>query len=192
MRILLLVILLLPVTAHAQSDCEVIAANAEKGVYKIQIDGETHLLVTKEIFDEAASKYKSDISVLEKQLAELNTELDKYEKLRTEYAQLTERYNKLSTDLVNLSTEYKTASTDLVTLNSDYKVLVRDYDELTDKYRDVALHSSGNFKLSVGFGVNNSEKEEQWDLFVGTGLFGFNGWFYGNTDRLGIALGKTF
>ncbi|MBN1480802.1 hypothetical protein JXA70_11055 [candidate division KSB1 bacterium] len=192
MRMILWIVLLLPVVINAQTECKVISANAEKGVYKIMIDGKIQLLVTKEVFDEAASRYESEISALEEQLTQSNALLDEYEQLRTEYAELTGQYRKLSDDLVDLTMEYKTASTDLVGLNDEYQVLVKDYDELAGKYRNIALHSSSNFKFHIGVGMNNSKLEERWDVFVGTGLFGFNGWIYGNTDRLGIAVGKTF
>ncbi len=195
MRIILWMMLLMPVVVHAQSDCLVQLVDAEKGVYRVQCDDEEYILVSGEKYEEAAEeveRQKSEIAQLSEQLLKYKTQLDEYDNLRIEYAELTGRYNKLSADLINLTVEYKTASTDLVSLNDEYKVLVKDYDELAGEYRDIALHSSSNFKFRAGVGVNNSKLEKKWDVLIGTELFGIHGWIYGNTDRQGIAVGITF
>ena len=57
MRVILWAILLLPVVVNGQSECEVIAANTEKGVYKIQIEGKIHNLVERFIISIAIKQF---------------------------------------------------------------------------------------------------------------------------------------
>lgn len=193
MRLLVVVqVLLVPVIAFAQSNCEVLMQ--DRGAYRIRIDGNPTDLVGRRLYEQALGERQSlreQLAETEAKLTELGDLARQYEDLRQKHIALTLEYQQLAQDSITLNTKFRDTSNQLVDLNARYSETVQDYDDLAGKYRSLALNSRSP-RFDIGVGVNNSDREQNWDLLFGAGIYRFKGWVYGNADRQGIAVGASF
>ncbi len=173
--------------------------NEGDGSYSMKIEGKEYLAMSVQ----DALQLHEDHSSLKQRLAEANEKLAKYtavtnqyEDLRGKYVTLSGEYNTLAQDSIDLSGRYSQTADKLVLLNQGYSSLVVEYDDLVEKYRDVALRTSPREPLDVGLGAVTSNNSTHGVVMVGAGTrvlnLGLRAWVFGGKETYGAMIGASF
>ncbi len=178
--------------SNAQSSCRVVDSDELERVYTIEVDGESVDFYRRDFFAGLLERQKRAFNVCQDQLAAGGDQLAKNTALINEYQWALDEIRILQTQLLALAKSHEQLNDKFVDSLAKHQALLSNYDKLLLKYRGLALRTSRNFSTMVGAGINNADEGENWDAFLGVGLFQFDAWLYGNNEEQGIALGINF
>lgn len=197
-QVCIVILFLLPVAAIAET-CEVVSKKG--GFMIIDCNGERYNAMTKEIFSAMRTennKLKEDNKKLVEQLkntqsvaVDFEALVTKYDTLNKNYEKLNEKYQGTLDSSINLNESYQEKASKLVELNEKFDKLVTDYDDLTGKYRDIALSGGSPIRFDLGIGLTEYSDSSEMAYLVGASIYKLNVWGFLQDDNNGLLVGTS-
>jgi len=203
----LIVVTCLPAIACADTVSDV--GPDGSGNYLLKINNKPYIAFTREQaelmlkIEEERDHLREERDKLSAQLTKMQQATDNYRKLTDALEQhnkdtsaLLGKYQRLSSDNLQLSEKYATTANDLVDVTKQYGTLTKSYDELSEKYRQIALRSAPRQPVDIGLGLVHQNGADRAVVMAGAGTDIFKlplrGWIFGGSDSYGLMFGVSY